>query len=356
QLKTKISTTTLSTINRSRSISYEPQLDHFNDEQTSSAYDSLSFTIPDNGQLKSYYTDTTLASIPSIKTSEKIIVAGNDVKISDVNIIHCSLENDPKLKHLYPYWAWIDLLMNVIIPFTAMIACTIAIILTILRSSQKSGSTSAHRSRRRRNISVMLVTVNLVFITLTAPIVIYLSAHGKLRDENNDYRTIILRLIKILCIILMNLNHSVNIVIYSVTAKEFRTEMTNFLHAALCCIIGDGSNEQYNDGSFVSRLRTIRHNMFNCCGLKVRVYTANATESSKTNYHTNSSNHQPVRKKATRRNRCDSTEREHIVRTSDSACLTNKSHRLTVQLHQNETSSVYEKEISFRGLSNSTED
>jgi hypothetical protein len=36
----------------------------------------------------------------------------------DVNIIHCSLENSDDLKPLYPYWTWIDLAMNVFVPFT----------------------------------------------------------------------------------------------------------------------------------------------------------------------------------------------------------------------------------------------
>ncbi len=36
----------------------------------------------------------------------------------DVNAIYCSLENSDALKHLYPYWAWIDLAMNVFVPFT----------------------------------------------------------------------------------------------------------------------------------------------------------------------------------------------------------------------------------------------
>jgi len=58
-----------------------------------------------------------------------------------------------------------------------MIACTIIIILTLVRSSTRAGSTSARRSRRRRNISVMLITVNLVFISLTAPIVIFESIY-----------------------------------------------------------------------------------------------------------------------------------------------------------------------------------
>jgi hypothetical protein len=36
----------------------------------------------------------------------------------DVNIIHCSLENSPEHAKLHVYWVWIDLLMNVFLPFT----------------------------------------------------------------------------------------------------------------------------------------------------------------------------------------------------------------------------------------------
>lgn len=36
----------------------------------------------------------------------------------DVNIIHCSLENSPEHEALHLYWVWIDLLVNVFLPFT----------------------------------------------------------------------------------------------------------------------------------------------------------------------------------------------------------------------------------------------
>jgi hypothetical protein len=36
----------------------------------------------------------------------------------DVNVIHCSLENSLQYQRFYLYWAWIDLAMNVFIPFT----------------------------------------------------------------------------------------------------------------------------------------------------------------------------------------------------------------------------------------------
>ena len=167
----------------------------------------------------------------------------------------------------------------------AMIACTIVIILTLVRSSSRAGSTSARRSRRRRNISVMLITVNLVFISLTAPIVIVLSFTEQFQDKSNDYRQAVFLLIKTLCIILMNLNHSVNIVIYSVTAKEFRSEMANFLRAVLYCIIGKPVNPTdlaylHDDGTFLSRLRRLRENLFKCCRMKIRSNSTNTTDSS----------------------------------------------------------------------------
>ena len=36
----------------------------------------------------------------------------------DVNVIHCSLEYSKDHKSLYSYWVWIDLAMNVFVPFT----------------------------------------------------------------------------------------------------------------------------------------------------------------------------------------------------------------------------------------------
>jgi hypothetical protein len=306
----------------------------------------------------------------------------------DVNVIHCSLESSPDHASLHRYWVWIDLLMNVFLPFTgkeklklktrsflcsffeAMIACTIIIILTLVRSSTRSGSTSASRSRRRRNISVMLITVNLVFISLTAPIVIFLSVY--VIDETNYYRQSILILIKIFCIILMNLNHSVNIVIYSVTAKEFRTEMTNFLRAVLYWIIGKTTNPNdlafmQDDGRFFSRFRRLRHNIFKCCQLKPRSNSTNDTDSSGLQHTTatgmNNRQSKPDGKVEKKRNKRKTTDRNgkkrksSYGRYSETSTTHRNSHRLTVQLQADPLSSGCEREdLSLHDKSNSTED
>jgi len=248
-----------------------------------------------------------------------------------------------------------------------MIACTIIIILTLVRSSSRAGSTSARRSRRRRNISVMLITINLVFISLTAPIVIFLSLFEYVKDPTNLYRQTILVLIKIFCIILMNLNHAVNIIIYSVTAKEFRSEMGNFVHALLYCIIGKPINPSdlayvHDDGTFLSRLRRLRQNLFKCCRMKMRSNSTNTTDSSglhhttaqgKMNHHRSSNSNKIHKRKRLDKN---GNRKCSITRNSETSINLN-SHRLTVQLQADPTSSVFEREdISFRGLSISTED
>jgi len=50
-----------------------------------------------------------------------ITINQNTLPPFDINVIQCSLENSKELENLYVYWAWIDLAMNVFIPFTGTI-------------------------------------------------------------------------------------------------------------------------------------------------------------------------------------------------------------------------------------------
>lgn len=245
-----------------------------------------------------------------------------------------------------------------------MIACTIIIILTLVRSSSRAGSTSARRSRRRRNISVMLITINLVFISLTAPIVIFLSVSEYFKEMNNRYRQTILVLIKIFCIILMNLNHAVNIIVYSITAKEFRSEMVNFFRAMLYCLIGPplNSNELAflaNDDRCWSRFQRCRSNFFQCCRTKFNSDSSNTTDSSGLQ-QTRASNMTIAfghKFKKRKRNEQNGKRKSSVVRYSETSTTFRTSHRLTVQI-QNElpSNNVDRENLSLHRLSYSTED
>ncbi|CAF2215319.1 unnamed protein product [Rotaria magnacalcarata] len=314
----------------------------------------------------SIYRDTTAQQqYDSYNTMSKEVMSS-----FDVNRIHCSLESSPEHASLHLYWVWIDLLMNVFLPFTAMIACTIIIILTLVRSSTRSGSTSVRRSRRRRNISVMLITINLVFISLTAPIVIFLSMYPHLKEEQNNYRRVVLILIKIFCIILMNLNHSVNIIIYSVTAKEFRSETKNFLHALLYCCIGKPTSpiefaHSHHDGTFISRLTRLRINLFKCCRVKINSNSTNTTDSSGLPHTAtagtnkiSSKNEYRHENKFNKRKQLDKNGKKtySVICYSETTALQKSNQYLTVQLQPDPSTSTFEREdLSLHGLSNLTE-
>ena len=65
------------------------------------------------------YTPSSINRDTTLQQYESYITIRQEINPSfDVNIIHCSLENSPQHASLHVYWIWIDLLMNVFLPFT----------------------------------------------------------------------------------------------------------------------------------------------------------------------------------------------------------------------------------------------
>ncbi len=118
----------------------------------------------------------------------------------------------------------------------------------------------------------------------------------------------------------------------------------------------------YDDGTFLSRLRRLRQNFFKCCRQKVRSNSTNTTDSSglqhttalgEINHHRSSNSNKINTHKRLKRN--GNRKCSNVRNSEASICRT--SHRLTVQLQVDPTSSVFEREdFSFRGISISTED
>ncbi|CAF1974480.1 unnamed protein product [Rotaria magnacalcarata] len=67
--------------------------------------------------MESVNRDTTLQD----QLNNVITVTQNSLLPFDVNVIFCSMENTKKYQWLYAWWVWIDLAMNVLIPFTGKI-------------------------------------------------------------------------------------------------------------------------------------------------------------------------------------------------------------------------------------------
>ncbi|RNA06639.1 FMRFamide receptor-like [Brachionus plicatilis] len=204
-----------------------------------------------------------------------------EIKNKDVNLIYCSLEHFPDYEAKYRIWVLVDLYVNVLIPFAIMLISSVIIVHGILRSTKNLAQTLAQESTRfsddrrlsfpqvrpkssnstasqsdplvitrksinlikrastaftssvsskARNVSYMLAANNIVFISLTLPIVVYLSVQKPIDQLMCEYDKSKAKLIKIICIILMNSNCTVNIFIYSFMASEFRHQLFELIN------------------------------------------------------------------------------------------------------------------------------
>jgi hypothetical protein len=217
----------------------------------------------------------------------------SDINITEINIIYCSLEwNDDLIpKEYLTYWTIIDLSLNVLIPFAIMIICSVIIVIGIINSTKNisirnmnkkknniinnnkntllvpknNSSASSVRfktskesnsdgqtqismvkrmsatfylavSSKARNVSAMLTINNVIFITLTLPIVVCLFEISSMGGFISfaPYKRAKVNLVKVICIILMNTNCTINIFVYSLMASEFRRHLYNILRKLFC--------------------------------------------------------------------------------------------------------------------------
>ncbi len=211
--------------------------------------------------------------------------------IEDINIIYCSAENIPRYQNFYVIWVNIDLFVNVLIPFTIMIGSSLIIIISLVNSTKNLNKTISQDSKKKtkqkkatkslkakkekkvskqlddartcqinfniepdqcgsnqtiilpkktkrvstlsvsakaKNVSSMLVTNNLIFITLTLPIVVFLSFTPPISDVC-DLQKAQLLFFKVFFIILMNSNCTVNIFIYYFMSSQFKLELKSIM-------------------------------------------------------------------------------------------------------------------------------
>jgi len=155
----------------------------------------------------------------------------------DINVVQCSSEYSDEYQKFYrDVWVYIDAIVNVYLPFTLMFLCSTIIFLSVLRTMG-----DAHNSNKRlvaRNLSTMLLSINAMFVLLTAPIVFYLMFEKRTYESRAHLCDTKLKpkhkMIKLLFIILMNANHTGNILVYCLTGTEFRTHLFHVLHSFRC--------------------------------------------------------------------------------------------------------------------------
>ena len=151
----------------------------------------------------------------------------------DINVVQCSSEYSDDYREFYRgVWVYVDAIVNVYLPFALMFLCSTIIFLNVLRTMG-----NAHNSNKRlvaRNLSIMLLSINAMFVLLTAPIVFYLMFEKRTLTPRINLCDMKIKakykMIKLFFIILMNANHTGNILVYCLTGTEFRTQLFHVLH------------------------------------------------------------------------------------------------------------------------------
>lgn len=182
---------------------------------------NLHFFYLNTGEYQSPKVHVNLSLFNLSSVEQSILVDG-------INVIKCSSEHNPLFQDFYKIWVHLDSVMNVYLPFMIMTISSIIIIKCIVASMKAAGNYRRHKITR--SVSLMLVSLNVMFIALTSPIVILLTIDASLPPSQTNLLSIVKRrLLKLICIIIMNSNHALNIMVYCLIGKEFRRHF--------CCVL-----------------------------------------------------------------------------------------------------------------------
>ena len=151
---------------------------------------------------------------------------------SDVEKYSCSAYSDKSYKSFFNFvYPWMDLVLYFLIPAVILGIGDVIIIHKIISSRKLRMSMmflnkvqSKHISDKSLSITVMLLTVNAVFILCTTPVSIYLIGFPYWVDVNIGF-TRSQEIAWAAVNLLMYLNHSINFLLYFLSGSRFRRKV-----------------------------------------------------------------------------------------------------------------------------------
>lgn len=132
-------------------------------------------------------------------------------------------------------WYWMDGVAFSVAPFCALIILNFFIINGIRDSVKKQRDLTnlqQKQTKQHNQITVMLVTVSLVFTLLTLPNSVFFISRGYWDYQKSNYQIALHLLIYQLVFVLTDLNHAVNFYLYFLSGKKFRKHFISMLRCA----------------------------------------------------------------------------------------------------------------------------
>ncbi|CAH1797157.1 unnamed protein product [Owenia fusiformis] len=125
-------------------------------------------------------------------------------------------------------WKWIDGAVSSYLPFFILIISNIVIAIQLLRSAEmrkKTMNVSKQSGDSTASLSIMLITISMVFLVLTGPVVVYLITWDQWHEDKSHANISKLRLVWACLNMLLYSNYCVNFFMYCLSGKRFRSEM-----------------------------------------------------------------------------------------------------------------------------------
>lgn len=146
----------------------------------------------------------------------------------------CSTKKDHEF-FMTKIWYWMDGVAFSVAPFCALIILNFFIINGIRDSVKKQRDLTnlqQKQTKQHNQITVMLVTVSLVFTLLTLPNSVFFISRGYWDYKKSNYQIALHLLIYQLVFVLTDLNHAVNFYLYFLSGKKFRKHFISMLRCA----------------------------------------------------------------------------------------------------------------------------
>lgn len=119
-------------------------------------------------------------------------------------------------------WSWIDLVSFSLIPSAIVLVCNLLLLFIVLRHKVESANENKRASKMRRSLTIMLMSVNLIFLITTVPVSIIQLIGGEQLDAIGRIK---LELGRTICYLIQYFGIAITFFIYCLSGSKFRESL-----------------------------------------------------------------------------------------------------------------------------------
>lgn len=146
----------------------------------------------------------------------------------------CSIKKEHEF-FMKKIWYWLDGVTFSVAPFCALTILNFFIIIGIRDSLKKQRDLTnlqQKQTKQQMQITVMLITISVVFTLLTMPNCVFFIYEGYWDYQKSSYQTALYFLVYQMVFVFTDLNHAINFYLYFLSGKKFRKHFIKLMRCA----------------------------------------------------------------------------------------------------------------------------